>query len=152
MAGLKFYVPSGEIALTATTAKTVAMIKAAANHRALIRGITVDSKGTVATDTPIKVDLCRPSTDGTFTAVTPIKKDSTADETVQTTAGKNASAEPTITDATDVIESWEVHPQLGRKVFYPADDPIPVPGGTRFAIRALAAQGQTVSITIEAEE
>lgn len=149
MAGYNLALSSGEVTLVAATAKTVLMLTAAAQHRVRMQGVSIYFKDTVVTDTPVLVELCRCTTSGTFTSATPVKKDENAGETIQTTGGKNATVEPTITD---ILEGKEVHPQTGEKFFWPFAQEVYIKGGNRFGVRCTAAQGQSVVVNFDFEE
>jgi hypothetical protein len=149
MADLKIQATSGEVSLLAATAKTVLMLKAAANHRDKLEGISISFKGAVPTDTPVRYRIIRPTTDGTSTAVTITKKDPSAGETIQSTAGKNFTVEPT---AGDIVEEGEIHPQTGQKWFMPFGSEYKIPGGARLSVELTAAQAQTAVVTFDAEE
>lgn len=149
MAGILARVPSGEVSLTAATAKTVLQLVAATNHRSKVNGVHIAGKGIVVTDGPIKVRILRQTTAGEMSVATPVKNDSSDDETLQTTAQKNATAEPT---AGDVLEEFEVHPQTQYRCFYPFGQEIVVPGGTRIGIECTAPQNQTVTAGFDFEE
>src|SRR5690349_2051696 len=149
MAGVNLAFSTAEVSLTAATAKTVGMLSAAAQHRVRVQGISIYFKDTVVTDTPVKVELVRCTTAGTFSSGTVVKKDENAGETIQTTAGFNATAEPTITD---ILETKEIHPQTGEKFYWPFAQEIYIKGGNRFGVRMTAAQGQTVALNFEFEE
>src|SRR5579864_1005737 len=109
MAGNRFTVSTEgtAIALTGTTLLTVLQVKAAANVRLKLKSWGIYFNGASATAVPVLVELVVTSTDGTSTSVTP-RKITSATETVQATAGKNFSAEPT---RTNDVENKLVHPQ-----------------------------------------
>jgi len=150
MAGVNLALSSGEVSLVAATTKTIVQLIAAAQHRVKVIGISIYFKDTVVTDTPVKVDICRQTTAGT-PGSTPslVKKNESDAETIQTTAGINYSAEPTVTD---ILETKEIHPQTGEKVYLPLSQEIYIKGGNRLGVRALAAQNQTVVVNFEVEE
>jgi hypothetical protein len=136
--------------LLAATAKTVAQLVAASNHRVKVLGVSVYFKGTSATDTPAKCRLVRQTTAGTFGNTGLLKKnDENAGETIQSNMKSDASAEPTITDVLDVLE---IHPQTGMKVFYPVGQEIIIKGGNMLGLEVTAAQAQTCSVTFDIEE
>lgn len=135
MAGLRATVNSGEIATTAT-AKTLLQLVAAANHRVLVKEVSIGFKGTNNTAAPITVDLVRQSTAGTSSSATPVKTDESADETLQTSAVKNCTAEPT--GSTIVKTFTVVHPQAGLIWQAPFGGEIPVGGGSRLGLRVSA--------------
>lgn len=153
MAGVMLAINSGEVAIAAATAETVLQIVAAANHGVKVGGLGVFFKGTSPTDTPAKVEVVRQTDAGTMTAgssgTNVSKKSDGDDETIQTTVRVNATAEPT---TTDVLFTWEVHPQTGLQLFFPYGAELRVKGGGRLGVRITAAQGQTVVVTADAEE
>lgn len=150
MAGVNLALSTGEVTLVAATAKTVAQLIAAAQHRVRVVGLSMYFKDTVVTDTPVKVEICRQTTAGTAGSNPAlVKKDENAGETIQTTAGINYSAEPTVTD---ILETKEIHPQTGEKFFYPFSQETYIKGGNRLGVRMTAAQGQTVALNFDVEE
>jgi len=149
MAGVGFRVPSNEVSLTATTAKTVLQVVAAANHRVKITGWGVAFKSTSPTDTPVRVRLLRQTDAGTASAATVVKNCDADDETLQTTGQYNATAEPS---AGDVLNCVEVHPQAGYEVLLPFGQEIIVKGGGRLGIECYAAAAQTVAAWFVGEE
>ena len=149
MAGLKVHFPSGEVVLTAAAIKTVLQVVAVANHRTIVKGFSVHGKGVVSTDTPMRVRLVRQTTAGTMSAGVLVKNDTSDSEVIQTTGQINATIEPTVTD---IIDTFEVHPQTGLIYMLPPGDEIQIPGGTRLGFDVLAAQGQTVTVKVFLEE
>lgn len=153
MANVLVKTNSGEVSLSAATAKTAIQVVAAANHRIKVLGIAIYFKGTSTTDTPVKFRILRQSDAGTMTAGTAgthISKNNDADdETLQTTVRVNATAEPT---AGDVLEFGEIHPQTGARWFYPFGQEVVVKGGARLGVELTAAQAQTVVVEIDVEE
>lgn len=149
MAGILARVNSAEVSLSAATAKTVLQVTAASNHRVLVRSIEVAIKGVNPVATPVRVRVLRQTTAGTMTSATPVKLDSTDDETLQTTAQHTATAEPT---AGDVLTVTELHPQAAMVDRFPYDTPIVVPGGTRLGIELLAVDAVTAAASITFEE
>ena len=149
MAACNLSVSSGEQSLTAATAKTCLQLVAAAQHRVKVIGISIYFKDTVVTDTPVKCRVVRQTTAGTASAATVVKKDENMGETIQTTAQKTFTAEPTITDELEVLE---IHPQTGMKWYYPMGQEILIKGGNRLGVELTAAQNQTAVVNIEFEE
>lgn len=117
---------------TGTAAKTVLQIIAAANHRLSNVYFNIGFKGVTGTDVPITVDVVKQTTDGTSSALTPVKDCDTDDETLQVTARRDASVEPT---TTDLKWSYAVHPQAGARMI----GPFTIPGGQRLGLRVTAA-------------
>jgi hypothetical protein len=150
MAGIRLRASSGEEAIAAAVAETILQIVAAANHRVKLTEYSVSFKGTSATDTPARVRIFRQTGAGTSAAVTPLKDDASADETLQTTVRNAFSAEPASDDA--LIDEFEVHPQTGVKVFLPLGQEILIPGGGRLGFKVTAAQAQTCVVSVAVEE
>lgn len=148
MAGVKGTFTSGQVSLSAATAKTAHTVVAASNHRALITRIGIAFEGIVTTDTPVKVRVAKATTAGTGTASTPVKRGDFG-ETLQSSGLKNLSAEPTLTD---VYDDFAVHPQGGVIWNHYYADPLPVAGGARVGIELTAPQAQTCRVVIDFEE
>lgn len=151
MAGVLCHVNSGEVALVASTAKSLLQIKAAANQRVLIKSIRVLGKQAAGgTDAVVKLRLTRSTASfGTFTAATAAKNDPNDGETIQTTCGANASVEPTVTDGGIW---WEVQPQSGIIEFLPPGQEIKVPGGQSVQFEATSTGTPTLTVTVSFEE
>lgn len=130
----------GEIALAAAgTAKTILQVVAAAQQRGDLRAVAIGFDGVSPTAEPFTVEILRQTTAGTMSAATPVK-DSAGAETIQFTAQKNATAEPT---AGDVLARYEHHPQAGsfERVFDKRE--VEIPGGTRLGLRVTCPTGGT---------
>ena len=153
MSGLLASFNTQDMALVAATAKTVIQIKAATNQRVKILSWSVFFKDTVASDTPVEVQLIRQSTaiGGTPTALTGIKMDTGMAETLQTTAAIYGTS-PTEPTTTDVRKMLKVHPQSGYEVIYPYGQELILIGGGRVGIVMTAAQTQSVDVQIDFEE
>jgi hypothetical protein len=66
---------------------------------------------------------------------------------VQTTTQVNATVEPT---GATVVESAEIHPQTGYRVFYPMGQEIMIPNGERLGFKTTSA-ALTYNCTIEVD-
>jgi len=148
MARIRVHAGQNGIA-TGTSVKTLIQIVAAANHRVAVTEVGIGFHGVTNTHEPILVELLRQTTAGTMSALTPVKKDASADETLQTTAQHTATAEPT---AGDVLKSWPVHPQTGVIWQPPSGDEILVPGGGRLGLRVTAANSINADVYMDFEE
>lgn len=139
MASLGFTVnTAAEVALSAATAKSVLRVKAPSSQRVKVKAFGIYFDGTSATAEPVTVQLVRQTTDGTFTSATPRKIDDSIADSINATAGYNASVEPT--DG-DILKEVEVHPQRGYEWHAPLGmEPI-IGGGDRLAIKANAPAG-----------
>lgn len=138
----------GEIALTAATAKTVLQLVAASNHRIKILSFGVFFDGVNVVGEPVQVRILRQSDAGTMSSATP-RKIGVYSETLQTTAQKTATAEPS---AGDVIDVFEVHPQNGYEKYWPLGQEIIVAGGGRIGIECTAPEAVNVRAKFTAEE
>ena len=138
MAGLPWAITTGgEVALTAAATKTMLQSTAPANQRVQLNGFTVSFQGVSPTAEQIIVRIARQTTAGTMTAVTPVKDDDSLPETIQSTAQKNATVEPT---TTDVLREFYVHPQGGyERVFGPKE--IMIKGGGRLGLIVITPTG-----------
>jgi hypothetical protein len=152
MAGVLFHVNSGEVALVASAAKSCLQVKAAANQRVLVKGLRIMGKQPAGgTDAVVKVRMTRSTANfGTFSAATPNKANPSNGETIQTTCGSNASAEPT--SPTDGGILWEIQPQSGVIEFYAPGLEIHVPGGQSVQFEATSTGTPTLTITATCEE
>ena len=152
MSALVCHVNSGEVTLVASTAKSVLQIKAPANQRVLLKAIKLFGKQPAGgTDTPVKIRLTRSTANfGTFSAATANKNNPSNGETIQTSCGANASAEPTA--PTDGGLWWEVQPQSGVIEFLPPGLEVQIPGGQAINIECTSNGTPTVMITATFEE
>ena len=125
----------GELALAAATAKTILQLVAPANIHLAVRGFSVSFDGVSATAEPVQVDLVTQTAAGTMTAATPVKERIGGAGTIQATAQKNASAEPT---TTDILRRYNIHPQTGREIRFGLDDEFVIEGGARLGLRCTA--------------
>lgn len=141
MAGLKCAAVAPDVSLSAATTKTVLQITAPTNQRLMVTQAKIWFHGVAPTDTPVQVRILRQTTAGTGTSTTPVKND-VGSETIQSTAARNFTVEPT---AGDVLEHMRIHPQSGIPIIYPITEEIPVPGGGRLGIECTAPQAVTVS-------
>jgi len=137
----------GEIALGAGTAKTILQIIAPANQRLNFDGFAVSFDGVLGTAEPVNVEILRQTTAGTMTSATVVRRGA-GSETIQTTAQKTASAEPT---AGDVLRRYNIHPQTGAEFKFDPKE-IEIPGGTRLAIRCTAPAAVNVTAFMDATE
>lgn len=132
MAALQGHIQFGQTGSLVTlpgggaTPKTVARLKAAANQRVKLLGYGFYFDGTSNSATPVQIQIGRISADGTFTAATPLPNEEDLTETFQTTAGINASAEPTYSS---YLKTIAVHPQLGYEYLAPLGQEVVIKGG-----------------------
>lgn len=150
MARLNFSVTTeGELALTAATAKTILQLVAPANHRVALKGFSVSFDGISPTAAAVQVELVRQTTAGTMSPATPALDDDSLPEAIQTTAQKNATAEPT---AGAVVRRYNIHPQDGLERVFDLDEELLIKGGGRLGLRCTAPEGVNVTGHMFAEE
>lgn len=103
---------TGDISLSAATAKTILSWLNAANALFRITEIEISFDGVSATAEPVTVELMSSTeaTAGTSTAHTIVQRGGPT-RTAQGTAKRNFTAEPT---ALTCVGRWLVHPQTGR--------------------------------------
>jgi len=150
MAGQRLKISTAsDVALSAATPLTVLRVKAPTHIRLKILGWSISFAGVDPTDEPVEVKLVRQTTDGTFTSVTPVKLEPTAAETIQSTAGENASAEPTTTEVLDV---QKIHPQRSYSWTAPFGRELLVAGGGRVGLLVTAPDAVECRATMDFEE
>ena len=142
MAGLDLIANSGTQSLAADIAETVLQLTTVANHRIRIKGFSMTISGTASRDLIMRV--LKQSTAGTSgTAVTPVKIDPAAAETIQTGAATNFSAEPA---AGDVLQYKRL--QSSYEKIFPLGQEIIIARGSRIAIEVTSV-GNTASVAAE---
>lgn len=142
---------SGDVALTAATAKTVMSIINAANSLIRLCELSVSFDGTSGSAEPITVELCSSTqaTAGTSTSHT-IAQVRGPTRTVQATAARNYTAEPTVLT---VLKRWLVHPQAGLVVQFPLGrEPEQATTADALCVRCTAPAGVNCQGYMEFEE
>ena len=125
---------TGALAMTASTALSILKIIAAANQRVTLDRLDIASNSITPTDGGVLVEIMRYSSGGTFTALSPVPIDSTNDETMTTTGGKNVSAEPTLGAVL-----WNGYYPAQNGLILPLEPRIEIPGGTSIVVRVTPA-------------
>lgn len=150
MAGLRVTAEnSAAVALAAATAKTVLQLNAPAQQRLKLQRVGIFFDGASTTAVPVLCRLLIATTAGTNTALTLNKLVSSDSETIQTTAGENASAEPT---KTTLLDQWYIHPQMGIDLTYAFGQEKVIVGGSRVALEITAPAVVNVRAKIDFEE
>lgn len=128
---------AGDIALSASTAKTVLSVIAASGAPIKLVEFGVSFDGTSSTATPVLVELCA-STEagaGTATSQPPVQVGGPT-RTVQASGKRNFTAEPS---ALTTLQRWRVHPQAGIVLQFPLGrEPMQVTGGRALVLRCTA--------------
>jgi hypothetical protein len=157
MAALIFDVPCGaSVALTANTVQTVLGVKSpGANVPLRILEASVSFDGATSSNAPALVEFCTctfatvsPGTNST--SVTPVKRNQSMSETVQSTSAKTWTVEPTVVTPFRQL----LIPQYDGVYHYinPKDLPYIIKGGTGFTIRITSPNNVNFNGHITAEE
>lgn len=142
---------TGDIALTAATAKTILSVINAANSLIRLVEIGVSFDGVSGTAEPVTVELCSSTqaTTGTSTSQTPVQCRGPT-RTVQASGARNYTAEPTVLT---VLKRWLVHPQTGLVIQFPLGrEPEQVTTADALCIRCTAPAAVNVQGYLEVEE
>lgn len=142
---------TGDIALTAATARTIMSVINAANSLIRIVELSVSFDGVLGTAEPVTIELCSSTqaTAGTSTSHTIVQCRGPT-RTVQATAARAYTAEPTVLT---VLKRWLVHPQTGLVIQFPLGrEPEQVTTADALALRCTAPANVNVQGYIEFEE
>jgi hypothetical protein len=126
----------------AGTAKTVGNVIAAANRAVVVTEVGIGFIGALGTAKPVLVELCHSTQAGAgagSSAVTPINMNGDNAQTVQATAAKGYTTDPTVLTA---VRRWRVHPQAGQVVQLPLGR----------ELRSNVAKGVCLRVTFETGE
>jgi len=142
---------SGDIALSAATAKTILSVINASNAIIRITEIGVSFDGTSGTAEPVTVELCGSTQGGAGTSTShTIAQVRGPTRTVQATGARNYTAEPT---TLTVRKRWLVHPQTGLVIQFPLGrEPEQVTSANALCLRCTAPATVNVQGYIEFEE
>lgn len=142
---------TADVSLSAATAKTILSVINASNSLIRICELAVSFDGTSATAEPVTVELCSSTQAGAGTSTShTIVQCRGATRTVQATAARNYSAEPT---TLTVIRQWLIHPQTGITVQFPLGrEPEQVVTADALAIRCTAPAAVNARAHMEFEE
>lgn len=142
---------NGDVALSAATAKTILSVINAANSLIRIVEFGVSFDGTSSTAEPVTVELCYSTQAGAGTSTShTITQVRGPTRTVQATAARNYTAEPT---TLTVWKRWLVHPQAGIVVQFPLGrEPECTVTSDALCLRCTAPATVNVQAYIEFEE
>jgi hypothetical protein len=151
----QFDVPAQTIALTSATTKTVVGVKAAGNIVVKCTEVSASFDGATSTNAPVVVEFCQntfganpPGTNST--SVTPSKRDAGRAETIQATAGKNWTTEPTTQAQQRVLDVGQYN---GTFVYMnPFASPHIIVGGAGANVRVTSPTGVNYSGGMVCEE
>lgn len=153
MARLRFVLPTtAEVALT-TSIKTVLTLFNSADRRLAVRGFGIAFDGVSTTAGAAEVLLVIHSSSGSFTGATLVKDLRGTTESLNTSGGVNASAEPSTTgSAHAILRSYEVNQLTGYERAFAQDEEIEIAGGERFGLQVRASSAVNCHAFINAEE
>lgn len=137
------------VAVAAGVAETLLQLIAAANHRVVLTGYSLNGTGVSNTEEPGEWDLMRQTDAGTSSGGTITKDDNSLAETMLTTALDTFSVEPS---ASDILRSHTVHPQASLTVKEQHGREKIIGGGDRMGLRADYVEGQNVGVSMDFEE
>lgn len=142
---------TGDIALSAATAKTVMSVINAANGLIRLCEFSVSFDGTSATAEPVTVELCSNTEGAAGTATShTIVQVRGATRTVQATAKRNFTVEPT---TITVLKRWLCHPTAGLVIQFPLGrEPEQTTTADALLIRCTAPANVNVQGYMEFEE
>ena len=143
---------AGNIALTAATAKTVLNIINASNSLIRIVEIGVSFDGVTSTAVPVVVELCKSTQAGAGTSTShTIVQGRGPTRTVQATAARNYTAEPTVLTA---YKRWLVPAFMGLVViqFPLGREPEIITSANAYALRCTAPAAVNFQGYMEFEE
>ncbi len=151
----QFDVPFTTVALTATTAKSVVGVKAATNVVVKITEVSASFDGATSTNAPAVCELMQstfgangPGTNST--SVTPPKRDTGRAETIQATAAKNWTTEPTTLTLQQSVDIGQYNGALVK--MFPFASPFVVIGGQGVVHRVTSPNNVNCSGGLMGEE
>lgn len=138
-------VAQGVTAAAAGTAKTVLNVISAANRRVKVTEFGIGFIGASGSAKPVLVELCT-STQATAgsgsSTVTPAPVDPGDAATVQATANKGFTSEPTVYT---VVRTYRVHPQAGLIYPFPLGRELTTDIAKAIAVRVTFETGETTT-------
>lgn len=155
MAYNQFDVPALTVALTAATAKSVIGLKAAANVCVKITELSMGFDGATSSNAPATVEFMQSTfatnAPGTAsTSVTPAKRDTGRAETIQATAAKAWTTEPTVLALQRAIDVGQFNGLY--HYIHPFASPFIVIGGQGCVCRVNSPNNVNGSFTLTGEE
>ena len=151
MSGIRYTFQTVEVT-TGTAKKTLLQVLAAANHRVLVKEISISFDGISNTAAPILVQVLRQSTSGIGGDVlAAVKLNVSDDEAIQATGLSNIDGTTAPTD-TDELLGELVHPQGGFNWQAPFGGELVVKGGNRLGIAVTAGAAVNAKVRLVCEE
>lgn len=155
MAYNQFDVPAATVALTAATAKTVLGIKAATNVCVKVTEVGISFDGATSTNAPAVCEFMQSTfganPPGTASiSVTPAKRDTGRAETIQATAAKTWTTEPTTLALQRPIDLGQYN---GALIYmHPFASPFIIIGGQGCALRITSPNNVNYTGSLGGEE
>lgn len=159
MAGIRWRVPSPEMQSISAGTQYLLTLSPATNVRLLLAALEVSIRGTSATDEPFFFEWCKcsaaGSAGGTGAAMSPLKTNTDDHETLQFAGAwgrTDATAWTTNPTVSAVYDNWYCHPQGNRIDAELLKAPIPLVGGSIWALRVTAATAKKIVVRLRGEE
>lgn len=139
----------------AGTAKTVLSVISAANKSLKLTEFEVGFIGASGAAKPVRIELCQSTQAGAgsgSSSVTPVAMDSDNSDTVNATAKKGYTSEPTVLT---VLKVFRCHPQAGMILQFPLGREPKVNNGYALCLRVTFETGETttnIDVAMEFEE
>jgi len=131
-------------ALAASATETIVQIVAATNHRVKVVAWGVYFAGTSVTAQPVQATLQKQTSAGTSSALTVEQWQAPDDDTFDTAALQDFTAEPT-------KSGWEhptrVHPQAGYEIWFPEGKEPTIEAGGRAGVEVITPAGVNPNCT-----
>lgn len=155
MAYNQFDVPGSTVALTASTAQSVVGIKAATNVCIQLTALSMSFDGATSSNAPAVCEFMQstfatnaPGTNST--SVTPSKRDTGRAETIQATAAKHWTTEPTVLTLQQTVDVGQFNGVY--TLLYPFASPFIIIGGQGEVLRITSPNNVNTSISQTATE
>ena len=150
MSGVNWSANVENVAASVAANLTFMQLVAGSNHRVKLKRLIVTGQGITIADTPVTFELLKQTTAGTASPLTPVKLNDSDDETLEMSAQKTFTAEPT---AGNIKYSFNVASTGRHEIVWPLGFELFINGGERLGLRALqASQASVFTVPAEGEE
>lgn len=140
---------NADVALVATTAKTVVGVKAPSNAVVTVRGAHINFESVTASDVVALIELVTGANDGTGTSETPVNYNRSHTATASYTAKRDYSAEPA---SLTVLKAWQYPVQGGIDIPLPLLTPVQTAAAGFVGLRVTTPQNQNCRASLDVED